>query len=156
MKKYTVPFLDLPLGQRIRRIARNGLAGSLIGIPLYLAAAFGGRFQDSRGSVVDAWLLAALYPLGLFLSFIIGALFGRWWKSRWTASIAAGVSTIPLFGLLSVAFSHSGPTAPYRILWPLTLWCCGLSASVTPLCYNYWRRRMDEIQQRIQRDGTTA
>lgn len=148
MTNERTPLLNLPVWQRVRRVARNSLALSILGIPLYLAAIFGGRFQRSHGSVSDMWLLAVCYPLGLSLSSVVGALFGRWWTNRWTAAIAIGVSMVPLFGLISLAEGHSGPTAPYRIDWSMTFGLSTIFAVLVAIFYSEGVRRFDAAQER--------
>ena len=151
-----VSFRDLPMLQRMRRFARVSLVFSVFGLPLYFFAFSGGRFQIDHGSVTDMWLLAVLYPVGLFLSGIVGALFSGWWSNRRMAALAAGISVLPLFGLISVAAEHSGPTAPYRVVWRLTIACSALTAVIVATMYTDLVRRFEAARERTRQRRAPA
>lgn len=151
-----LPLRDLPVLQRIRRVALGSLVFSLFGTPLYLSAISGGRFQSDHGSATDMWLLAILYPVGVFLSGIVAVLFGGWWSRRLTAGLATGVSALPFYVLISLAVGHSGPTAPYRLDWSLVLGCAGTLAVTVIVFYQYLVRRMELAKQRVRRRRESA
>jgi hypothetical protein len=120
----TSSFSKLPLWRRAAFGAL--LAVGALGIPALILAGlalFGGRFPTTRGGVeVDAWLTAAVYPIGIAVAGAVAGASVPWMKRPWHAGVVGFIAALPIFLLLSTTFEPHGPH-PYSVEWAFSIFC---------------------------------
>ena len=120
----TSRFSKLPLWRRAAFGAL--LAVGALGIPALILAGlalFGGRFPTTRGGVeVDAWLTAAVYPIGIAVAGAVAGASVPWMKRPWHAGVVGFIAALPIFLLLSTTFEPHGPH-PYSVEWAFSIFC---------------------------------
>ena len=130
-------FSELPIWRRAGFGAL--LAVGVLGIPaliLITIALFGGRFQTTRGGIeVDAWLTAAVYPIGIAVAGAVAGASVPWMKRSWHAGVVGFIAALPICLLLSTTLSPHG-LLPHNVDWALSIFCaCVLGVPVGVLVF---------------------